>query len=105
MNPFWLSVLLLCRFMVITCLPPQLLLMFMLVSLSLSMYVSISVSVFCATAKLLVLGGCDAESQVLGGDCQSLSNSTRTYDPILVREGKRGREREKKKRERDHKRG
>ncbi|CAN0121878.1 unnamed protein product [Scytosiphon promiscuus] len=33
--------------------------------------------------ELLVLGGCDAESQEIEGDCQSLSNSTRTYDPAL----------------------
>ncbi|CAM9671181.1 unnamed protein product [Pylaiella littoralis] len=33
--------------------------------------------------ELLVLGGCDAEFQDVEGDCQSLSTSTRIYDPIL----------------------
>lgn len=37
-------------------------------------------------AELLVLGGCDAEFQEVAGDCSSLSSSTRTYDPFLVRE-------------------
>eukprot|EP00903_Cladosiphon_okamuranus_P009594 g9133.t1 len=32
--------------------------------------------------ELLVVGGCDAESQEIAGDCQSLSSSTRTYDPL-----------------------
>lgn len=35
-------------------------------------------------AELLVIGGCDAEAQEIKGDCQSLSNSTRTYDPVEV---------------------
>lgn len=49
--------------------------------------VRFSAPVFCATAaELLVVGGCDAESQEIEGDCQSLSSSTRTYDPVSVRQ-------------------
>ena len=37
-------------------------------------------------AELLVIGGCDAEFQEIGGSCESLSSSTRSYNPILVSE-------------------
>ncbi|CAM9256994.1 unnamed protein product, partial [Ascophyllum nodosum] len=35
--------------------------------------------------ELLVIGGCDAEFQEIGGSCESLSSSTRSYNPILDR--------------------
>lgn len=38
-----------------------------------------------AAAEVLVLGGCDADSQEIYGVCGSLSNSTLSYDPFLVR--------------------
>lgn len=49
-----------------------------------SLSVFLCISFYATAAELLVVGGCDAESQEIAGDCQSLSSSTRTYDPVSV---------------------